>query len=76
MPDELQILAFLAIVAAFWVGGWGIVRAYLSGDRLCEDALRIFLVAVALALGERAPQALDALAHRLQARLLVAPRSA
>ncbi len=52
MPDELQVLAFLAIVAAFWVGGWGIVRAYLSGDRLCEDALRIFLVAVALAVFE------------------------
>lgn len=52
MPDELQALAFLAIVASFWIGGWGIVRAYLSGERLCEDALRIFLVAVALAVFE------------------------
>lgn len=49
MPDELQVLAFLALMAAFGVGGLGIVRRFLWGERPSEDALRAFLVAVGLA---------------------------
>ncbi len=49
MSDELQVLAFLALMAAFGVGGLGIVRRFLWGERPSEDALRAFLVAVGLA---------------------------